>query len=294
MRKILFYSMCLAVFAACSRPISKFSVAPGERKAPVVVKFTNESEKADRYEWEFGDGGTSSEAEPEHRYTQSGNYIVKLKAFKGTKMTTKEERIQIQPPTECLVEIQTEMGNMLVKLFDETPKHRDNFLKLAEQGFYDGLLFHRVIEGFMVQGGDPLSKNAEQGAMLGTGGPGYVVDAEIKDEHVHIKGSLAAARTSDNVNPERKSSGSQFYIVQGRPTTNEMLDTFEAQKGKRYSREQREAYVEYGGTPFLDYDYTVFGRVVQGLDVIDKIADVETGRSDRPVNDVSFKVIVIK
>jgi len=282
------------IFTACSRPVTRFSVENIERIAPVNIKFENNSENADRYLWDFGDGNTSTDPSPEHRYLHSGNYTVKLKSYKGNKMTSKEETIQIKPPTACLVEIQTEFGNMLVKLFDETPKHRDNFLKLAEQGFYDDLLFHRVIEGFMVQGGDPVSRDAEPGTALGMGGPGYTIDAEMRDELVHVKGSLAAARTSDNVNPERKSSGSQFYIVQGRGISSDMLDTFEAQKGKRYNKQQREEYLKHGGTPFLDYDYTVFGRVIEGLSVIDKIAGVETGRSDRPVKNVKFKVVVIK
>jgi len=294
MNRILFFLFGLILFSACSRPVTRFSFDTTERVAPVNIKFTNNSENADRYEWDFGDGNTSTAAAPEHRYIHSGNYIVKLKAYKGNKMTSKEETVQIKPPTACLVEVQTAFGNMLIKLFDETPKHRDNFLKLAEQGFFDDLLFHRVIEGFMIQGGDPMSRGAEAGAPLGSGGPGYTVDAEMRDELVHIKGSLAAARTSDNVNPERKSSGSQFYIVQGRSVTSDMLDTFEAQKGKRYNKQQREDYTTHGGTPFLDYDYTVFGRVIEGLDVIDKIAAVETGRSDRPVKDVKFKIVVIK
>ena len=294
MRHLIVVLIGLLVFASCSRPLARFSLTPGERVAPVSVQFENKSEKADRYEWDFGDGNTSGDANPTHRYVHSGNYTVKLKAYKGKTMTVREERVQILPPNECLVEIQTSMGNMLVKLFDETPKHRDNFLKLAEQGFYDDLLFHRVIEGFMIQGGDPKSKGASPSEALGMGGPGYQIDAEMKPEFVHIKGSLAAARTSDAVNPERQSSGSQFYVVQGRKVTEEMLNTIEAQKGKRYSKEQREAYTQHGGTPFLDHDYTVFGKVIQGLDVIDKIAAVETGRSDRPVKDVSFKVVVIK
>jgi peptidyl-prolyl cis-trans isomerase B (cyclophilin B) len=200
----------------------------------------------------------------------------------------------VKAPTDCLVLIQTAHGDMLVKLYDQTPQHRDNFLKLSEQGYYDDLIFHRIIEGFMIQGGDPNSKDADANAMLGTGGPGYTVPAEFVDTLLHIKGALAAARTGDNVNPEKRSSGSQFYIVQGRKVTEDMLDAIEAQKGKRYNRAMREKYQEMGGTPFLDHDYTVFGHVVDGLDVIDKIAEVKTGRSDRPVENVTFKVKIIR
>jgi cyclophilin family peptidyl-prolyl cis-trans isomerase len=282
------------LFASCARPIARFTIEDKERVAPVTIQFSNQSEKAESYEWDFGDGNSSTESEPTHRYLMSGNYSVKLKATKGNRTTVKEQIIQVKPPVDCLVEIQTNFGNMLVKLYDETPKHRDNFIKLAEQGYFNDLLFHRVIEGFMIQGGDPNSRGAEKGVPLGMGGPGYTVDAEFKDGLVHVKGALAAARTGDDVNPEKRSSGSQFYIVQGRKVTNDMLDTFEAQKGRRYNRDQRQAYEEMGGTPFLDYEYTVFGRVIDGLDVIDKIAATATGRADRPLEDVSFKVVVIK
>lgn len=294
MKNISYLFLLMLLLSACSRPMSRFSFEHKERQAPVVVQFSNQSEKAEQYLWDFGDGKTSTEVSPSHRYVHSGNYTVKLSATKGKKTTTKSHQLFIKAPTECLVEIQTEFGNMLVLLFNSTPKHRDNFLKLAEQGFYDSLLFHRVIEGFMIQGGDPASKDADASAVLGSGGPGYTIDAEFSDTLVHVKGALAAARTSDSVNPEKRSSGSQFYIVQGRKVTSDMLDTFEAQKGKRYGRAQRDLYTEIGGTPFLDFEYTVFGRVIDGLEVIDKLAAVATNRSDRPEKNVQFKVKVIK
>ena len=197
-------------------------------------------------------------------------------------------------PETCLIEIQTSYGNMTVKLYDETPLHRDNFIKLAEEGFYDGLLFHRVINGFMVQGGDPQSRNAASGMPLGSGGPGYQVAAEIKPDLVHMKGAIAAARTGDAVNPEKKSSGSQFYIVQGRPMSEQELEIMEERKGIHYTPEQRKQYETEGGTPFLDQEYTVFGQVIKGLEVIDAIAGVQTDRNDRPREDISMKVVVIK
>ena len=183
---------------------------------------------------------------------------------------------------------------MVAELFDATPKHRDNFLKLIEQGFYDGLLFHRVIDGFMIQGGDPDSKTAAAGAPLGSGGPGYQVPAEFVDSLVHIKGSLAAARTGDNINPQRMSSGSQFYIVQGRPIEKNVIEMFETRKGITYTPEQKEEYMELGGTPALDRDYTVFGRVISGLDVIDKIATVQKDARDRPLKDVKMYIKAVK
>ncbi|MBO7481513.1 MAG: peptidylprolyl isomerase [Bacteroidales bacterium] len=192
--------------------------------------------------------------------------------------------------------IETTKGNMTVMLYDDTPLHRDNFVKLAESGFYEGLLFHRVIKDFMIQGGDPMSKNAAPNVRLGNGGPGYTIPAEIVyPTHFHKKGALAAARTGDNVNPKRESSGSQFYIVQGQTYTDMKLDQFEKMLGKTFSKKERDAYATIGGTPHLDNQYTVFGEVVDGLGVVDKIAAVQTAPGDRPVEDVKIiKMTVLK
>jgi len=193
------------------------------------------------------------------------------------------------------VKIETTKGTMIAILYDETPIHRDNFVKLAESGFYEGLLFHRVINTFMIQGGDPESKNAGPNQQLGNGGPGYTLPAEIVPKYFHKKGALAAARTGDAMNPQRRSSGSQFYIVQGKKYTDMQLDSMEKQMNTVFTKEQRNNYVEIGGVPHLDAQYTVFGEVIEGLDVIDKIASVETGKNDRPVEDVKIiKISVIK
>ncbi len=190
------------------------------------------------------------------------------------------------------VEIETAYGTMKVVLYDETPIHRDNFIKLIEEGFYDDLLFHRVMKDFMIQGGDPNSKDSPQGQSLGTGGPGYTLEAEIGAPHIY--GTLAAARTGGSSNPEKRSSGSQFYIVHGRKYTDISLDKLEEQKGFQYNEVQRSMYKEVGGTAELDMDYTVFGEVIEGLEVIDEIAVVETDRRNRPVADVPMKIRVIK
>lgn len=191
------------------------------------------------------------------------------------------------------------MGRMVVALYNETPEHRDNFLKLVQEGFYDSLLFHRVIPGFMVQGGDPESRSAAPGQMLGNGGPGYTVPAEIVPGLVHTKGALAAARQGDQVNPEKRSSGSQFYLVQGKPFQPNELDMV-AQRASRhgtpvtYSEEQKETFATEGGAPHLDGSYTVFGEVVEGLDVIDRIAAVQRDGRDRPVSDVRMFMRVLE
>ncbi len=189
--------------------------------------------------------------------------------------------------------IKTDYGNMTVLLYDETPKHRDNFIKLVKEGYYNGTLFHRVIRDFMIQGGDPDSKGAAANQPLGRGGPGYTIQAEFHPEYIHKKGALAAARQGDQVNPERRSSGSQFYIVQGKKVTAAELNNIAKRTGAIYTPEQIKTYETIGGTPFLDNQYTVFGEVIDGLDVIDKIAAVQTGAMNRPVKDVKMTIEMI-
>ena len=274
--------------SSCSKPVAEFVLDEEGIRAPALVKFNNTSKKSESYQWDFGDGTTSDELSPEHKYILSGKYKVTLKAMKGKKESISEKEIIVNPPQDCLVEMETTHGTMTILLYDKTPQHRDNFIKLAETGFYDGLIFHRVINGFMIQGGDPNSRDAKKGARLGTGGPGYQVPAEFDKSLFHVKGALAAARTGGPSNPEKKSSGSQFYIVQGKPISADQLKIYEAQKDIKYDDESREILTNQGGTPFLDQEYTVYGKVVKGLDVIDKIASVETSAADRPLEDVKI------
>lgn len=245
--------------------------------------------------------------------------------------------------------IDTSFGVITVRLYDETPLHRDNFVKLAKEGYFDGMLFHRVIRDFMIQGGDPDSKTASPGQSLGTGGPGYTIEAEIRKDLFHKRGALAAARQGDQVNPQRRSSGSQFYIVWGQiykegqlrqlskqmemQQMQQIFDTlamehrdevlrlrkernhaglqelqdklvaeteakFKAMKEKGeisgLSDEQIRIYTTVGGTPHLDGQYTVFGEVVEGLDVVEKIQDAETSSSDRPEEDIKMKMTILE
>lgn len=295
MIKYSLFAMIMLLMASCAKPLAKFAMEADDKKAPSKIVFNNSSEKAESYFWDFGDGNTSTEMSPEHKYYLSGKYNVKLVAKKGKKMSETEQSIVIDPPHDCLISMETNYGSMTIRLYDGTPKHRDNFIKLAEQGYYDGLLFHRVIDGFMIQGGDPNSKNAKPGTRLGSGGPGYTVPAEFTEEYAHVKGALAAARTGGPSNPKKASSGSQFYIVHGQKATEEVIESMEKRKGVTYTDEAKAAYINNGGTPFLDQDYTVFGIVEKGLDIVDKIAEVETDGSDRPKSDVKItKVRVIK
>jgi peptidyl-prolyl cis-trans isomerase B (cyclophilin B) len=192
---------------------------------------------------------------------------------------------QDKPAGETTVLIKTSMGNITLKLYNDTPKHRDNFIKLIKEGWYTGSPFHRVISGFMIQGGG--NKDGRQD-------PGYTIDAEIKTNHFHKKGALAAARQGDDVNPLKKSSGSQFYIVQGTVLSNETLNSYEKRYNTLYSAEQRKAYTTVGGSPWLDGAYTVFGEVVSGMDVIDKIAAVPVDGGKKPLTPVTMTIEVVK
>ncbi|MDE5794165.1 MAG: peptidylprolyl isomerase [Muribaculaceae bacterium] len=248
---------------------------------------------------------------------------------------------QSEIPAGPTLDVATTAGNIKIRLYDDTPLHRDNFLKLAKEGYYDGVLFHRVINDFMVQTGDPESKDAQPGAMLGSGGPGYTIPAEIVyPKHYHKYGALAAARTGDEMNPERKSSGSQFYIVTGKKYLPQQLSRMEEMSVQKQlqsyfmelqrqnmdtirqlrlakdsvglenlrqelikqteanvkpvtmTEEQVRDYSTIGGTPHLDGQYTVFGEVLEGMDVVEKIQTAETDGRDRPVEDI--RIISIK
>lgn len=193
------------------------------------------------------------------------------------------------------VKIDTEFGSMIVELREDTPLHRENFLKLAGEGYYNDLLFHRVMGGFMVQGGDPDSRTAKPGQTLGVGGPGYTIPAEFTGG-LHIKGAIAAARMGDAGNPGKESSGSQFYIVHGTPIDANNIDgQLQRNRLKKYTEADRQAYLDAGaGAAFLDDNYTVFGQVVEGFDVIDKIAAQQVAGANRPVKDIKMQVSLVR
>lgn len=186
---------------------------------------------------------------------------------------------------ETIVVIETSMGTIKAQLYDDTPLHRDNFIKLINEGWYTGSPFHRIIKDFMIQGGQNKDGRVD---------PGYTVPAEFRDNHFHKKGALCAARQGDQVNPKKASSGSQFYIVQGQVFNDQKLDLYEQHLGKVFSDDQRQAYKTLGGAPHLDGDYTVFGEVTEGLDIVDKIAAVRTGYMDVPVEPVTITKITIE
>jgi peptidyl-prolyl cis-trans isomerase len=204
--------------------------------------------------------------------------------------------IMAQNSTDTLrkeVLLETDMGNIRVVLYNETPLHRDNFVRLVKSGYYNGTLFHRVIANFMIQGGDSTSRHAKSGEVTGLSSPNYTLPAEIVfPKYFHKRGALAAAREGDNINPKRESSSAQFYIVYGRRMTDYQLDAVQIQLDKetdstvKLTPEMRETYYRIGGTPHLDGQYTVFGEVVEGLDVVDRIQMTETDERNRPIKDI--------
>ena len=219
---------------------------------------------------------------------------VKSKTTESPVTEKKEEAEKPNPNTadNIKVKITTSVGTIIIKLYDSTPKHRDNFVKLVKAGFYDSLLFHRVIQGFMIQGGDPMSKTAVEGAMLGMGGGEMErIPAEFNKNIIHKKGALCAARDG---NPTKASSACQFYLVQGNVSNEGDLFNMEQSKGISYSAEQKNLYKTVGGTPFLDMDYTVFGETISGLNIIDKIALMKTDGNNRPLVNVMMKMELVK
>lgn len=226
---------------------------------------------------------------------------VKKKAVqtKTSKSVKVKPTLRPKPHTQMLpakvagvrVKITTDMGEIVVRLSDKTPFHRDNFIKLVNEHFYDSLIFHRIIDGFMIQGGDPESKNALPDIMLGKGDVGYTIPAEFDSTLYHKKGALAAAR---NNNPERASSGCQFYIVHGKKFTDDQLNMIEMQRGIYFSPAKRMTYKMLGGTPNLDMNYTVFGEVEKGIEVVDQIATTRKNNFDRPITDIHMRMEVIK
>ncbi|MBQ5992905.1 MAG: peptidylprolyl isomerase [Bacteroidales bacterium] len=214
----------------------------------------------------------------------------KVKTANGADAKEAAEQITPNNNTQEMTKVllKTTLGDITIALYDDTPAHRDNFHKLVNDKFYDGVLFHRIIKGFMIQGGDPDSKTAKPGQRLGSGDVGYTIPAEFVPAHFHKRGAVCAARMGDNVNPQKASSGCQFYIVDGTVYDNDKLNMIAQRTGKTFSPEQVQAYTTIGGAPFLDGDYTVFGEVINGMEVVDKIASQQKDGADRPLEDIKI------
>jgi cyclophilin family peptidyl-prolyl cis-trans isomerase len=291
-KEILFITTILVLsLVSCSKPIAECVYKMEEIRVPTKVKFSNKSQNAERYEWNFGDGSTSNEVSPKHTYWKSGKHEIELKAIKGNKSSIYKTEIEIESPVICLVEIATNVGNMLITLSDETPNHRENFLEMIDQKVYDGLIFHRVINGFVIQGGDiSLAKNKQSVDVNRLSK--MTIPSEINEKMVHIKGALAAARMPDDINPEKKSSKTQFYIVHGSSLNENMIKDFYKNKSDLLTDKIKNDYLKYGGSPQLDGEYSIFGQLIEGESVLNKIANVITNDRDQPLEDV--KIISIK
>ena len=207
---------------------------------------------------------------------------------------TASKKNSVKETAEKRVMLTTDYGTIVLKLYNKTPLHRDNFVKLVKEHFFDSLLFHRVIKDFMIQGGDPESKHASKGQLLGEGSLKYTIPAEFDTSLFHKKGALAAAREADENNPEKRSSSTQFYIVDGAPVTDDEMDRMEEKLKINIPENHRQSYRTIGGTPFLDMSYTVFGEVISGLDVVDKIANVPTDENNRPLENIRMKITMLK
>lgn len=214
----------------------------------------------------------------------------KVKTEEASATEAANEQTTLNNNTDKMTQVllKTTFGDITIALYDETPKHKENFLKLVNENYYDGVLFHRIIQGFMIQGGDPDSKNAKPGQMLGAGDIGYTIPAEFVKGRFHKRGAVAAAREGDQVNPQKASSGCQFYIVDGKVYDNEKINMISQRTGITFTPEQVEAYSTIGGAPWLDDNYTVFGEVVSGMDVVDKIAAQQKDGNDRPLEDIKI------
>ena len=292
MYRYYLFGLTVLLFISCGKPKASFVANyVDEVKSKTNIAFKNNSKNAGKSTWYFGDGTTSSETDPQHDYSSFGTLMVILEVSKGEDIDRDTQYLTIVEPPRTKVKIETDFGNMIAELYNSTPFHRDNFIRLANDKFYDGLLFHRIMDGFMVQGGDPDSRDAPPGQVLGMGGPGYLLKPEIGE--LHYTGTLAAARMPDNVNPNRESSGSQFYIVEGRRWSTIELANIGSQIGITYTPEQKQIYTQRGGYPPLDKQYTVFGQVIEGLNIIDSLSRVEVDGADRPLKDYKMKVSVV-
>jgi cyclophilin family peptidyl-prolyl cis-trans isomerase len=288
--------MCILttiLLSSCAKPVVDF-VTKGEGvQVPAKVRFENTTLSAERFEWDFGDGHSSNEVSPSHRYITSGKYTVSLTAYKKGKKQTTKKQVSLSSPENCLVELSTSLGDITLLLYDATPRHREHFLDMAQKGIIDSTLFHRVINGFMIQGGDLATKpkldaETRKRDLLFSQAKLY---PELVDTLIHEKGALAAARMPDNINPQKLSSPTQFYIVHG-TTLNESMINKNAGTNTALSKELIQRYLKNGGSPQLDGEYTIFGKVIYGIEVVDKIANTPTNQDDKPIKDI--KIISLK
>lgn len=248
---------------------------------PAKVYFENNSENISSYSWEVDGQVVTSDKHLEHTFYDSGKHKVVLIAKEGNKVQRKESTVYVEAPSNCMALLKTSMGILVVELSEETPGHLQNFSELVESGFYNGIFFHRIIDDFMVQGGGNENRNSGKRFT-----DPVTIPQEISTDLPHYKGALAAARMPDDMNPEKASSGSQFYLVDGRKLTADRMKKIQEEKLFDYTEEQIEKYIAVGGAPQLDGEYTVFGQLISGFDVLDAMAKTDTDKYDKPLEDI--------
>jgi len=265
----------------CATPVASFDFEKTELRVPASIYLENSSQNSEECSWYIDGKEISSEQNLDYTFMESGRHVIELKAYKGNKVVSTSKEIFVKPSLSCLVLVETTAGDLVLELSETTPAHLSNFSALVESGYYHGLIFHRVIQNFMIQGGDNESRS---------GGKRYedpqTIPAEIDVSLPHYRGALAAARMPDDMNPTKASSGSQFYIVDGRPLTAAKMKKVQAEKLFDYTDEQLVKYTEVGGAPQLDGEYTVFGYLISGYDVLDRIAQTTTDSYDKPLQDI--------
>lgn len=271
----------MVLASSCSRPVANFYSETKESQAPITFNFVNESQNAEKYEWYVNDSLVGNQQDLTFRFIESGRKEVELRAHKGDSYSSKSKEVFIEAPLSCHVIMNTNKGDLILELSEDTPAHQKNFIDLVNSGFYNGMKFHRIMDGFMIQAGDPLMREEPYKKELPS-----EFDNEIHDLFFHTRGALAAARMPDNINPEKKSSGTQFYIVDGRKVNRQSLEDVESGKLFDYKEKDFSEYLKVGGAPQLDGEYTVFGHLVCCDEVLEEISRVKTGERDKPIEDV--------
>jgi len=273
--------LCLSLLQ-CAYPVAHFEVDSTNLSAPAVVRTKNTSRNATSYEWRLNDVLITDASNFTHTFLESGIFKLQLIASKGTKQNDFSEIIEVKAPERCQVYMNTSKGSMIFELSEATPGHLSNFVSLIENGYYIDLAFHRVLDGFVIQIGDQKTR-LDPSIIISHE---EVIPQEISAGLIHLRGALAAARMPDEINPEKASSGSQFYIVDGHNLTLDDIKNYEATKQLNYTEDQINSYLKQGGSPQLDQEYTVFGYMKSGFDVLELISQVSTDQKDKPLEDV--------
>jgi cyclophilin family peptidyl-prolyl cis-trans isomerase len=284
------FYICL-VYSSCA-PKALFEVQKESSVVPTNISLKNLSKNSHEYIWEFSDGSTSTEVNPTLKLTKSGLQTIRLTSITGNKKASFQHSFYLDAPDKCTALIKTNLGDMTVVLYDATPIHQENFIKLVKSNFYNNISFHRVISGFVAQVGDPSTIPADKKSLNKTN-PNYTLPAEIIDTMFHIRGTLAAARTPDEVNPRKESSGTQFYIIDGRKQSESQIQDYGYAKGITYPKHIINEYIKNGGSPQLDGEYTIFGKVVSGFHIIEAIMEIKTDEKDRPIDDITILEITM-